>query len=594
MKRFTKRCGLGISIIVSAMFASCGGNNAADSFFEDVDLIPVTLSKDGKWSMINAKGEVVYEDEFKNRPSMCYNGVFSVEEGEGYSIYKMGSKGPEVFGEAENLKYAGYMSEGLIPVTFPKKRISVLDKNGKQKFELAPVKGSEVVSCSDGFAEGLLSFRTEDSKCGYFDATGKVAIQPAYLSAGKFSDGLAVVSQEVGDSTDTKTEYIVINKKGETVFKIKDGYDLHSMEFNNGYLYAKNDDRAILIDKKGEIVKFPAKISNIVNWNSKYVIFYNEEDSYGVANLEGEIIIRPKYEYIDFDSNDNFLACKDPKDKEVLRLDKEGNEIAKLDYERVAYMGKFGYFAKDGNTISLIDKDGKSIGNNDFYDVSTTLTASSRIIESDYFNMDAISATLVGMIATNGVGNIKVNEPASKIFTGKEASSYSYTYNTDMPDLNKEGFRYDITCRLTFNESIAVWDYNYSTYTGSYKWNPESKVESISLNLSTQNDWGKDGFDSILKALKEKGWKEYKVGEMYDIAYMGILKKGALSVFVECPKEGKRATVSLADANSSAVSAVSSNMSSVIRESNDAKSATTVPNDTTVAVEAVEEVAAAN
>ena len=72
---------------------------------------------------------------------------------------------------------------------------------------------------------------------------------------------------------------------------------------------------------------------------------------------------------------------------------------------------------------------------------------------------------------------------------------------------------------------------------------------------------------------------------MYDIAYMGILKKGALSVFVECPKEGKRATVSVTDANSSAVSAVSSNMSSVIRESNDAKTATTVPNDTVVATE---------
>ncbi len=577
MKNSIRFYGLGAIAMFGALLTSCGSENATDSFFNDVDLIPVTLSKDGKWSMINDKGEVVYEDEFKNRPSMCYNGVFSVEEGDGFTIYKMGSKGPEVFGEAENLKYAGYMNEGLIPVTFPKKRISVLDKNGKQKFELAPVKGSEVVSCADGFQEGLLAFKTEEDKCGYYNTSGEIAIQPTYVSASRFSDGLAVVSQEVGDSTDTKTEYLVINKKGETVFKIKDGYELHSEQFMNGYLSAKNEDRSILIDKKGEIIKFPAKISSILTWNDKYVIFSNEENSYGVANMEGEIIIRPKYYSMAFDTDNNFLACKDPKDKEVLRLDKEGNEITKLDYENVIYLGKFGYIAKDGNTISLIDKEGKTVGNNDFYEISTRVTACTQLVESDYFNAEAIAGTVVGMIAQNGVGKIKIGEPASQVFKGADPSSFSYSYSKEIEDLSKKGFRYNINCQANFNESMTNWDYDYSTYQGKYVWNPASKVETISINLSTQNDWGKDGFDTLLKVLKGKGWKEYKVGEMYNVSYMGILKKGANCVFVECPKEGQRATVSVTAADSPAVSAVSSSMTSVTSESKEAKADANAP-----------------
>lgn len=586
MKKTIKLYGLGLVTVLSGLFTSCGSDNEVDSFFEDVDLIPVTLSKDGKWSMLNDKGEIVYEDEFKNRPSICYNGVFSVEEGDGYSLYKQGKKGPELVGETENLKCVGYMKENLIPVTFPTKRISILDKNGEQKFELAPIKGSEVVSCSQSFEDGLLYIQLEDGKRGYLDTSGKVAIEPNYDKAYDFSEGLAVVGKELKDSTEVKTEYSVINKKGETVFKIKEGYDLENHQYQNGYLYVQNEDRCILLDKKGEIIKFPAKIKDIEMYNDKYVIFSNDENLRGVANMEGEIIIRPKYERLIFDKDNCFLAVKDTKDQEVVRLDKEGTEVTKLDYEYVFYAGKFGYLAKDGKTISMIDKDGKVVGKNDFYDMSLQNSAYFGNIESDYFNVTAIASTLVGMISPNGVGDVKIDEPASKLLSDKQPSSYSYTSYVSWSDLDKTGFKYSINCQVNLTEYAAKWDYDYSTYSGSYSWNPDSKVSFIALNMSAQNDWGKEGFDAILSSLKSNGWKEYKVGEMNESSYMGILKKGNLSVFVECPKEGKRATVSVAAANAPFVTSIASSITNVISESKEAKDDANAPEVTEEAVAA--------
>lgn len=569
MKKSVKACALGVAVLAAGVFASCSGGSS-ENRFDNVDLIPVTLKKDGNWSMVNAKGEIVYDGEFKNEPSLCYNGVFSVEEGEGYTLYKQGAKGPEVLGEAEKLKSVGYMNDGLVPVVFPNKRISVLDKDGKQKFELAPINGFEVVSCEDGYEDGLLAIKMEDGKYGYLDKDGKNVIKPTYKYAYNFADGLAVVAQEVGDSTETKTEYVVINKKGETVFKIKEGYELDSRQFEYGYLSAKNDDRCVLIDKKGEVIKFPAKINDIRMYNEKYVIFSNEDRMFGVADMKGEILIRPKYETIMFDEGNNFLACKDSKDKEILRLNKDGEEVAKFDFENMYYLGKFGYLAKDGNTTSLVDKEGKAICKDDFYDFGMRIQASRGDIESDYFNREAIAATLVGMVTDKGVGDVTIGEPASQLLKGSEPSKYSYSYSADLPDLKKEGFRYTIAMDARFAESIANYDYDYNTYSGSYKWNPDAKVANVSINLYTEKDWGKEGFDELIKAFKAKGWKEYKVGEIYS-SNGALLLKGKLCAYIQVADESKNSYVVISSPEQKDIDAVASQITNATVESAEAK-----------------------
>jgi len=536
--------GLAIATVISGALAGCSGENNSDNFWDDVDLVPVKLSKDGKWSMINDKGEVIYEDEFKNRPSLCYNGIFKVEEGEGITLYKPGDKGPVAIDGCENLKSAGFMEEGLIPVTKPKQRITLLDNSGKKKFELGPVKNNEVTGCQPSFSEGLLAFMLEDNTMGYFNTSGKVAIPAEYCEANPFADGLAVVAKEVEDSTGTSKEYMVIDTKGKTVFKIKDDYDLRRKTYSQGYLYVKQEDKCILLDKKGEATRLPSKIKRIIDFNDKYIIFANDDYECGVADIQGEVLIRPKYRGIIFDGHDTFLALKD-KGEEVLRLDKDGKELASFDYQDIISAGKFGYFAKDGKTYTQIDKDGKPIGNDDYYDV--LLTPEYNGITTDYFNIEGVAGTLSALIGDDSACGLKIGGTPGQVLKGMEPDNYAYTTFIDLKNLAKSGFRYEYEVSAIFTDRISEYTYDSGTNTGTYKWNPASKLETVQILLTCQTEWDKEGYDAIMKNLKSKGFKLIKEGTGSNSSYVGILKKGNLYVMIGANKDGKRGTIHVVD-----------------------------------------------
>lgn len=242
--------------------------------FDDVDLIPVKISKDAKWSMVNDKGEVVYDGEFTETPSIAINGVFSVKEKEGYSVYKSDGKKPELLVNLEKLYAVGIMEDGLMPVVFPKSRISVVDASGKKIFEMTPVKNQEVVMCGLCYSDGMLAFKLDNGKFGFYDQSGKVAVDPVYDNIGNFNEGLAIVGKVKNDSTD-EYNYSVIDRSGKMVFKLKDSYKPYSLNFNGGYFIVKKEDRLILIDKKGEEKKLPARLLSlwmILRWKASGII----------------------------------------------------------------------------------------------------------------------------------------------------------------------------------------------------------------------------------------------------------------------------------------------------------------------------------
>lgn len=92
------------SLLLAVMFSLVSCGSGSDKF-ENYDLIPVRTSSDGKWSMVNSKGEIVYDGEFKNQPSVSYNGLFAVEGEEGYTVFSSAdSKSPKEVKGLSNLK----------------------------------------------------------------------------------------------------------------------------------------------------------------------------------------------------------------------------------------------------------------------------------------------------------------------------------------------------------------------------------------------------------------------------------------------------------------------------------------------------------
>lgn len=516
------------AIFFAVMLSISSCSQSSDDNLPNVDLIPVKLSEKGKWSFVNPKGEIIYEDEFKNEPSVAYNELFSVEEEDGYTVYRIGSKLPEMVKNLEKLKSVGYLEDGLLPVVFPKSRITIVNSSGDIKFELTPIKGSEVIYCNSSFSDERLLFATTDYKYGYYDTKGNVIIDPKYDIASYFSEGLAIVGVNKGKDNDTELVYSVIDKKGETIFKIKEGYSLKVRQFKSGYLLLSKDDRLFLYNKKGEEIKLPSKITNVQDYNEKYIIFRTDGE-YGVADISGEIIIRPKYHELCFDGTDKFIAQKNEDDKELILLNSEGEEIGeKIDYETCSKFGKFGYIAKEGKTYVLLDASFKKKGKNEFFDLSTRRSSSwLGTVYSDYFDMAAVSKDVVSQINGNKVCGLTLGTSVANVMTGKQPKDYVYKSQLDLKDSKIEGFRYTINPTAIFTGPMAdyVWNYYSDNY---YYWNHNCYLGAVGLKLNPQSDWGKEGQTTIVDTFTAAGYKVVKKNNL-----KALLKKGNILVVIE-------------------------------------------------------------
>lgn len=532
---------------------SCGNSQKN---FDQLDLIPVKTSKDGKWSMVNAKGEIVYDSEFDKQPSAAKDGVFSAEDSKGlFTVYETTDKNPTPVENLEGLKGAGYMEDGLMPVVRPKSRIEVVNKKGEKKFELTPDKGHEIVKCAAGYSEGMLVVVNDEDKYGYYDEDGKLAIAPKYESAYNFSEGLALVNAKGKD--DSENKYIVIDKKGETVFKIKPDMHPWGYGFQDGYLFCVSEDRIIRYDKKGEEFKLPSKIEHISAWNDKYIIFSDEDYNYGIATIDGEILVRAKYKNLMFNGKNllklnkwTFFATKDNDDKEVLLINDEGEVLETLDYEYVINGGKFGYFAGDDNRFSLLNDKFELKCKEDFYEVSISLSDKS-YLQSDYFDVAGIADKLIGMYKDNKIGKYSIGSYASSALSDMSPERLSYQYYVDLPSLSEEAFNYSISVQGIFSDAVVTPSYSgYYYWDTSYNWNSSSRLAGFLLKLSCNNEWGKAGQKALANALNTKGFKALKEGmTQSEDMYASIFKNGKIYALVQSPIGGTKAEIIFFDTN---------------------------------------------
>lgn len=534
-----------LSAIMMPFLQSCGSSS---SWTDNVDLIPVLTSKDGKWSMIDPRGEIVYDSEFKNCPTVAYNGLFSVEEGKGYSVYKIGGKSPELVNRLENLKSVGILEDGLMPVTFPGKRISMVDQKGETKFELNPVDGVEIINCAPNFQDGLLVFETADNKCGYIDTNGEIAIKPKFDFAYSFSEGLAVVGK-YSESKEEKPIYRVIDKKGDEVFRLNAEFNLKTTTFIHDLLIAERDDRCYLIDRQGNETKLPSKIHRISDFDGTYIIFSDEDDEEGIADMNGDILVRPKYHSIMFGNNGDFLAKKNDGDKTMIRINAQGDEIGEeIDYEYIYNLWKFGYIAKEGDSYVMLDDDFKTKNKTEFNNWNFIVTHGA--VYSDYFDAAEAATKMVKMIDGNKVGSLTLGDHPSQIFKNENPKDYTFSTHTNFDDLDHSGFRYKISVSGTFTESISDYEYNYDYYDYNYNtryfWNPSSKLYYIQINVSSECEWGKLGQDELVKAIKAAGYTPIKEGKTPD-HYAAAFKKGGTMVIATSEFNGNNAKVTVFD-----------------------------------------------
>ena len=531
-----------------AIVTSCGSQGDKLS----LDYIAVQTSKDAKWGFVGPDGKMLYEEEFEKMPSSVINGFFTVEEGEGVSVYKAEAKKPELVNGCEDLVGAGVMSDGVIPVTRKNERIKLLDASGKEKLTFMPVDNHEIVSVSGVAIDGAFCFETDDDKEGLINTSGKVLIPAKYDKLAYYYGGLAV-GKVFGDPDslgNRSEEFYLLDKNGKEIKKFKDELMLRSRVADGKALafMAKDGDRIPgYIDTKGEFTKLPAKVKAFGNYfNGKEFSFETEDSKYGIMNLDGEVIIRPKYEEIGRYGEDKFYVKNG--DSKWSILNKEGEKVETYD--------DFEYFttlesplletgfevvaAEKRHQIDFYTYEGKPITQESFYSANFDVNIPN--VNTDYFNAEEVGFKIAELITADGVKGIKIGSPVAKALPADaQAEGYSNQTLFYLPDING-GYKWYLSVQVGTDGVIAepiyttkTETYWFTTYTrqvvSGYKFN-DAKIKNFTITATSSKDFAEEASKAIVSSLKKRGFKEAKTEAPNTVE----LRKGDLVASVFAPE----------------------------------------------------------
>lgn len=347
----------------------------------NVDYIAVQFEEKQNWSIIDASGKVVASEEYPadNRISEIFNDVYWVKSSEGYQLYNISDpKKPVTDDVYDN---ATGFCQGRAAVSRSGEQIRIVSESGETVCTLGP----EIRRVWHFSNNGLAVFLDgKTGKYGYINRDGKIKIKPTFDGATMFCDGHAIAV----DTTGGKIRKLIIDTDGNTTGQMSDEYSAVSAFFNEGLLPVIQEDtkdkHLEFMNQEGKIELTLAKsefstrinstnhaigiLSGAHNFLDGYVTFRNKDDKYGVANKEGETVIRPKYNLMVNLGKERFRAERSGKWGIV---DAEDNTIVPFEYDNIANIRLGGnYLVKSGDLIRAVNDEGKKAFNDEFSNVS--------------------------------------------------------------------------------------------------------------------------------------------------------------------------------------------------------------------------------
>lgn len=570
MKFFRFKNFPGILLVLTVLIptiVSCNRNSG------EVEYIPVQLREDGSWTFIDAQGKRIGNQEWEFEPSVTKGGIFVAKGDNGLNIYRWKGDKAEPIDSLQDLVSVGVYNEGLLPVTPKMKRIRIVNGKGKVRFELLPIDGKEISSCSPQFSDGMLVVRTTDYKTGVVDRKGNVVFAPKYSDISDFKDGYALAVDYNNDNSEDGPLYYILDKKGAAMqVKGKFGYGYGEDEcagipsFENGYAYvmaatdAEKDETPSMIQiaTDGSTKKIDGyhPMSYLNNGGCIEVTYEDDETISKWTDKKGELIKK-------FDSyvySIGKYAVKSEEDAVTL-YSEDGQEFLKKSGASSAIWpgGKFGpiLYEYDSDTskssYSMFDSEGKPLQISKIYGVGTqeTIPAYSQEAEGDcgggvwavtsaYVDITAAAAKIVSMAEGNvdGKKNYYLGEPVKDILGGDKASYYSYSGNTftiptgDTGQIaSGEGFWINGSAVASANIVAPTYETYFEVYYYDYwgtpwgqnrkrqvgvHFNSSAKVTAFNIQLHTNHPSGSQLREAITRRMKKEGYTLVSSEPNYD------------------------------------------------------------------------------
>ena len=323
------------------MLAGCSEKAEEVTTKAQVTGIPFQTEEDGLWSMLSPEGEVIFEEEFKEQPTLAYEDRFFVTDEDGLNALYTAEETPTKL--AGGFSYANNFIDGRAVVSKPGEYIQMIDTEGNIIKTLDKVSGKTIdkVYVEE---DGRMRFETTDHYWGLLDADGELLLEPEY-GVLWYEDGMVLCNPKDEQKfyyrhiPEKMTDHI-LDVQGEELGTIKGSKHITTQILEGGeYLScykAYNGDRKYygIFDATGKAVIKPNKNIQDITLLRYGELIFSDGDKYGLMNLQGEVIVEPEYDKLWFWGDKLLLAGED-----------EGYDYA---------------------VGTLIDRDGKQVGNEEF------------------------------------------------------------------------------------------------------------------------------------------------------------------------------------------------------------------------------------
>lgn len=414
-------------IVATLLFSSCGNKKSG----YNLEYLAVQMSKGDSWSIIDKDGNEVVKEEYPSdsKISEIHNGVYWVQSDSKYQLFNIENPKKPVVDE-EFADVTPFYS-GVAVVSNPNQPIQIIGKDGK----IVATLGKDIKRCFSISKEGYGIFYNQEKKYGVINSNGQVIIPPAYSLIYCCYEGIVLVQKSEDDNT-----LLILDLKGEKQGEIDTRkYEKLFGNYSEGKLAVRNagdeNGQVIILDKTGkklfEIKKSRALYANLC-YNSGYLDFENGDFKCGIANDKGEIVIRPKYDKIRNVLGGGLFFAK--KGDKCGVIDAEDNTIIDFDYDDgILGMGD-NFLMQDGESYSLINKEGKEI-------IAFDNISNEEIGYVDYVDLESISASILKYIEEFEQAT-PISQSVKNIF--KEL------------DINRASSSRGITHRTTLDEKVNV------------------------------------------------------------------------------------------------------------------------------------------
>jgi hypothetical protein len=392
---------------------------ASTDIESEIEGIPFKSSEKGKWGMLLPDGTVLFEEEFKDAPTVARDGRFMVRNGNGLWEIYTATEMPEKIGD--EYIYIGDFYNGVAPAVRKNERISLIDDEGNVLTVLEK-SGSKTITAMGNFHYGYAIFNAEDA-CGIVNVKGQILLDAKkyYIIMHVAPKRFLALDMKYKDEEDYHNIVFDIidpvgNKKGsikmskyDDISPLAEGYMCIEQISDGERLYG-------IMNLEGEVIVKPTnKIHGILDFRNDLFVFSNSEGLMGIRNVDGKVLIRAKYDAIRW-ATDDYIWANTSNDghQEWFLIDLEGNKITNESYQDAKPFidGKHAFVKITDKTWGIIDNRGEELKNTpDIYSVIGATTDD--VIYSDYVDLDVIMAAV--KMTPYGFGGFGINMPPTSL-----------------------------------------------------------------------------------------------------------------------------------------------------------------------------------